>query len=231
MFRDITLTKVPATIIASRSPKHPAGDSPVARATFENVTITDSPGNMGFGSTPDTPFEVHFKNFTVKNSGPQGIIGNKERVQQPYKGVYYFHDYPKQGSVALVAHQDFAAKDAGREFKQADFLRGEQLRTAELKDVAFPTDVLAPVDDLAPATIITSVERRAGKLLVRGVTHDNGAIRVVTLNGIEAKLQFIQAGLADWEAQVDAPADGLLTARATDQAGNTETPGHRLLVK
>ena len=85
------------------------------------------------------------------------------------------------------------------------------------------------MDDLAPATIITSVERRTGKLLVRGVTHDNGTVRVVTVNGIEAKIQRVQAGLVDWEALVDAPADGLLTARATDQAGNAEAPGHRLM--
>lgn len=231
VFRDIALNRVTATIIASRSPKHPAGVTPMPVATFENVTITDSPGNMGFGATPDNPYEVHFKNFTVKNSGPRGIIGYSLKTRLPHRGVYYFHDYPKQGSVALVAHLDVAAKDKAKDFKQADFLRGAQLRMAELKNVPFPTDLLAPVDDLAPATIITSVERRAGKLLVRGVTHDNGAIGSVTVNGAQAKLQLVQAGLADWEALVDAPADGLLTARATDQTGNTETPGHRLRVK
>jgi len=52
------------------------------------------------------------------------------------------------------------------------------------------------VDDLGPATIIT------------GVTHDNGA-----MHSVAAKIQMVQAGLADWEALVDAPADGLLTAR------------------
>jgi hypothetical protein len=228
VFRNITLTGASATIIGSRSYKLPAGATPVARATFENVTIVDSPGNMGFGSTPEMPFEVHFRNLIVKNSGPRGILGNKERTQLPYKGVYYFHDYPKQGSVALVAHQDLAAKDTTKKFKQADFLRGSQLRSAELKNVPFPTDILDPVDDLAPASIITNVEPRAGKLLVRGVTHDNGAIRAVAVNGVEAKVQLQQAGLADWEALVDAPADGLLTARATDQAGNAEAPGHRL---
>jgi hypothetical protein len=231
VFRNITLTGASATIIASRSYKHPAGTAPVARATFENVTIVDSPGNMGFGSTPDMPFEVHFKNLTVKNSGPRGILGNKERTQKPYNGVYYFHDYPKPGSVALVAHQEFAAKDKTKAFKEAEFLRGSQLRSAEMKNVPFPTDILDPVDDLAPATIITSVERRSGKLLVRGVTHDNGAIRTVAVNGAIAKLQKVQAGLADWEALIDAPNDGWLTARATDDAGNAETPGHRLRVR
>src|SRR5262245_52102966 len=217
VFRDITLTRVTATIIASRPEKYPDGVTPLPRATFENVTIADRPGNMGFGAK--NRFEAHFKNLTVKNSGPHGILGNKERTRQPYKGVYYFHDYPKKGSVALVAHQDVAAKDAAKDFRTADFLRGGQLRTAERKDVAFPTDLLSPVDDLAPATTITSVERRAGKLLVRGVTHDNGAVRSVVVNGIAAKLQWVQVGLADWEALVDASADGLLAARATDQAG------------
>jgi hypothetical protein len=231
VFRDITLNRVTATIIASRSPKHPAGVSPMPVATFENVTITDSPGNMGFGATPGTPYEVHFKNLVVKNSGPRGIIGYNLKTSQPHKGVYYFHGYPKQGSVALVAHLDVADQDPARDFQKANFLKSEKLRTAELKDVRFPTDLLAPVDDLAPATIITSVERRAGKLLVRGVTHDNGAVRVVAVNGAEAKLQSVQSGLVDWEALVDGPADGLLAAIATDQAGNAETPGHRLRVE
>jgi len=231
VFRDITLNRVTATIIASRSPKHPAGITSVPRATFENVTITDSPGNMGFGATSGNPFEVHFKNLTVKNSGPHGIFGYNHKTSQPHLGVYYFHDYPKQGGVALVAHQDLAAKDKARDFKKAAFLRDAELRTAEVKDVAFPTDILAPVDDLAPATIITRVERRADKLLVRGVTHDNATVRIVSVNGVEAKLQSVQAGLADWEVLVDAPADGILTARAKDQAGNAETPGHRMQVK
>jgi len=229
VFRDITLTGSSATIIGSRSYKLPPGTSPVARATFENVAIIDSPGNMGFPSTPNIPIEVHFKNLTVKNSGPRGIIGYNLGNKQPHLGSYYFHDYPKQGSITLVAHLDLAAKDQAKDFKPAGFLRDAKLKSAEVKDVRFPTDIFAPVDDLAPATIITGVEHRAGgKLLVRGVTHDNGAIRIVTLNGVEAKLQLPQTGLADWEALVDAPQDGLLTARATDQAGNVEMPGHRL---
>jgi hypothetical protein len=232
VFRDITLTDLSATIIASRPSGYPVGLTPRAVATFENVTIADCSGNMGFAATENIPYEVHLKNLTVKNSGRQGLIGNKERITQPHKGLYYFHDYPKQGGVALVAHQDVAALDTAKDFKQADgFLKSPQLRMAELKDVRFPTDVLAPVDDLAPATTITSVERRAGKMLVRGVTHDNGVVRVVTVNGSEAKLQFVQAGLVDWEALVDPSPDGLLTARGTDQAGNAETPGHRLGVR
>ena len=231
VFRDISLTNLSSTIIASRPTGYPAGDTPVARATFENVTIENCRASMGFAATADRPYEVHLKNLTVKNSGPNGIIGYN-LAKLPYKGVYYFHDYPKRGSIALVAHLDVSGKDPAKDFKPADgFLRDRELRTAELKDIAFPTDILAPVDDLAPATIITSVERRRGKLLVRGVTHDNGAVRAVTVNGAEARIQSVQAGLADWEALVDAPADGLLTARATDQAGNAETPGHRLRVK
>jgi hypothetical protein len=228
VFRDVWLTKLTSTIIASRPRGYPAGVMPTARATFENVTIADCSGSMGFAATADIPYEVHIKNLTVKDSARSGLIGNKERITVPHKGVYYFHDYPRSGSVALVAHLDVVAKDTTKEFtKGSGLLNSPQLRTAELKGVTFPTDILAPVDDLAPATIITSVERVKGKLLVRGVTHDNGAIRVVVVNGIEAKLQSVQAGLADWEALVDAPADGLLTARATDQAGNAEAPGHR----
>ena len=61
--------------------------------------------------------------------------------------------------------------------------------------------------------------------------NDGGSIHTVTVNGTEAKLQRVQTGLVDWEALVDAPAGGSLTARATDEAGNAEKPGHRLTVK
>jgi hypothetical protein len=56
-----------------------------------------------------------------------------------------------------------------------------------VKGVAWP-ELLTLVDDLPPATIVTSVRNHANHFVVRGVTHDNGVIRSVTVNGQTAKL-------------------------------------------
>jgi hypothetical protein len=101
---------------------------------------------------------------------------------------------------------------------------------AEVKGLTWPT-LLDPVDDLPPATIILSVRRLGDRLLVKGVSHDNGVIRSVTVNGQDAKLDIIQAGLVDWTAQLPLPKDGRVIAAAVDEAGNRETLAHVVLVK
>jgi hypothetical protein len=65
------------------------------------------------------------------------------------------------------------------------------------------------------------VRKENGTLLVRGVTHDNGEVAAVTVNGKAAKLLAQHAGVADWEATIDAADEGV-TAAATDKAGNEE---------
>jgi hypothetical protein len=79
-----------------------------------------------------------------------------------------------------------------------------------------------------PATIITSVRREAGQLLVRGVSHDNGEIVAVLVNNAEAKIITNQAGIVDWEISLAVPTDGKLGAFAKDRAGNVEQTTHRL---
>ena len=86
-----------------------------------------------------------------------------------------------------------------------------------MKDVAFPT-FPEVVDDLPPATIITHVTKKEGKLIVRGSTADNGTVKRVLVNGTEAK--STAANFAQWEVTVDAAPE--LKALAEDAAGNVE---------
>ena len=79
---------------------------------------------------------------------------------------------------------------------------------------------------MPPATIILSIRRQGDKLLVKGVSHDNGTIRTVTVNSQDAKLDVIQPGLVDWTIFLPLPGDGQVTAAATDEAGNREVMGH-----
>jgi len=91
------------------------------------------------------------------------------------------------------------------------------MKSAETKDIAFP-ELLSPVDDLPPATIITSVS----KGIVRGTTCDNGVVKKVFVNGREAKATA--PNFAEWEIALDDVAK--LEAWAEDAAGNVETNRH-----
>jgi hypothetical protein len=94
-------------------------------------------------------------------------------------------------------------------------------------NIPFP-ELLAPVDDLPPATLITSVRRAGAQVVVRGVSQDNGEVASVTVEGHPARIIGQSAGVADWEVTLDAPRTATLTARATDKAGNVEKTGHML---
>jgi hypothetical protein len=94
----------------------------------------------------------------------------------------------------------------------------------------FPSP-LQPLDDLPPSTVITSVEwARAGRLLVRGTTADDGVVVRVTVNGRAAKA--IAPNFAQWEVVLDRAGAGpvKVTASAEDAAGNVEATPHALVV-
>ena len=104
-------------------------------------------------------------------------------------------------------------------------LTGDESRAAEVHDVTFPT-LLHPVDDQPPATVITQISRtKEGKVLVRGVSSDDGVIRTVVVNGRPATATA--ANFAQWEIVLDAgPNERKITAHAEDAAGNIETHAH-----
>jgi hypothetical protein len=130
----------------------------------------------------------------------------------------YFHDWFGPGRHALVVSTKSGEyKAAPDTFREEKPLTGDESRAAEVKDVAFPK-FPQPADDLPPATVITGVGKKDGKLVVRGSTIDNGAVKRVTVNGHEAKATA--ANFAEWEVTLDAAAE--LKAVAEDAAGNVE---------
>jgi hypothetical protein len=188
--------------------------------------------------------ECHFRNVVV---GPSPARGGESRPRgtrpafnrggtvrvDPIvdKGVpYYIHDYFGPGRHAKVVSTKAAdlLKD-GNEYRTQPPLTGDESVVAEVKGLAWP-QLLNPVDDLPPATIILSVRREGDRLLVKGVSHDNGVIRSVTVNGQAAKLEVIQAGLVDWTIHLPRPKDGRVVAAAVDEAGNRETLAHVVVV-
>lgn len=175
--------------------------------------------------------ESHFRNVsfdTNQSHRPAFNRGGSTRVDPIVdKGVpYYIHDYFGPGRHAKIISTKSAdlMKD-GNQYRQLPPLTGDESVVAEVKDVAWPK-LLDPVDDLPPATIILSVQRQGDKMVVRGVTHDNGTVRSVTVNGQEAKLTAIQPGVIDWSIELPTPTEGTISAAATDEAGNRETLAH-----
>jgi hypothetical protein len=147
------------------------------------------------------------------------------------KGVpIYVHDYYGPGRHAKIA--SIKARDLlndGNQYRKDPPFTGDEAVVAEVKDIDFPK-LLDPVDDLPPATMILSMRRNKDGLLVRGISHDNGEITAVIVNGQKAKMVLVNAGVVDWEIRLNVPADGVINAHATDRAGNVEQLPHRVQV-
>jgi len=132
---------------------------------------------------------------------------------------YYFHDWYGPGRTAKLLTAQMAAKaNDGLDYKvgPAPFA-GKNMRSAETHDVEFP-ELLSPVDDLPPATVITSVTNG----VVRGTTCDNGVVKRVLVNGREAKATA--PNFLEWEIAADGT--GKVEAWAEDAAGNVESQRH-----
>jgi hypothetical protein len=148
------------------------------------------------------------------------------------QGVPVFvHDYFGPGRHAkVVSNKAPDASSSTEKYTQVERLTGEKSLAAEVSNVAFP-QLLDPVDDQPPATVILSTRKSGGKVFVRGVSHDNGQVASVHVNGQEAKIVSQSAGVADWEIEIDPPGDRNVAAHAVDDAGNVEKREHRIALE
>jgi hypothetical protein len=177
--------------------------------------------------------ESHFRNVTVRDRTRPGRwplmnLGGGSRVKPSTpKGVpYYLHNHfgpGKHAKVVSTRAKDLLA-DGNKYAKETD-LTGDESVAAEVRNVNFP-ELLHPIDDLPPATIITRIDEANGRLKIHGTTHDNGTIKTVTVNGQPVRIHSQQHGVADWTIELAKPSQ--LTAAATDTAGNTEKNPHQL---
>ncbi len=145
--------------------------------------------------------------------------GGPRPTPKSAKGVpIYLHDFFGPGRVAMVVSiKSGEFKEQPNTYREEKNLTGDQSRVAEVKDVAFPAFPKL-IDDLPPATIITSISKKDGKLFVRGSTIDNGTVKRVTVNGTEAKATA--ANFSEWEATLEAVPE--VKATSEDAAGNVE---------
>lgn len=176
--------------------------------------------------SPSGKAAAHFRGVEFKGNKPYrasyvDTTANGQPKDAPADDLipYVFHDWYGPGRHAKLLTAQMAEKaNDGLEYKEgpAPFV-GRKMKSAEAKDIAFP-ELLTPVDDLPPATVITSVSKGA----VRGTTSDNGVVKRVLVNGVEAKATA--PNFSEWEAAIEAP--GKIEAWAEDAAGNVESNKH-----
>lgn len=185
----------------------------------------------------------HFRNVRTLNwRAPsrqvQGLVnrgGGPREAPTTAKGVpVYLHDWYAPGRHALVvstASAEYRARMA--RFRAEPPLTGDESRAAEVGEVSFP-ELLDPVDDLPPGTVVLSITAHQapagtrGKVVVRGIAHDNSQIAAVIVNGQSASLVATSAGLVDWQIVLPEPPDGQISAHAIDAHGNEERMVHRV---
>lgn len=214
------------------------------KITVDGLTFATGYGNS---STPlvqisdvniNGDAETHFRHVTVnrpaqfKDRWPLINRGVGPRVAPITKGVpIYIHDHFGPGRDAKVV--SIAAEDLindGNDYKSKPPLTGDESRVAEVENTSWP-QLLDPVDDLPPATVITSIVKKGTKVMLRGVSHDNGEIVAINVNGSEAHVVSTNSGVVDWKAELTLPSDGKIAAFATDRAGNVEKMAHRTEVR
>ncbi|MFT5526735.1 MAG: hypothetical protein ACI9HK_004715 [Pirellulaceae bacterium] len=211
------------------------------KISVDGLTFTSGYGNK---STPlvqisdvdiNGDAETHIRNVKVnrpeqfRDRWPLFNRGGGPQVTPITDGVPIFvHDYFGPGRHAKVV--SVAAKDLindGNKYKSEETLTGSEARVAEVSDVEWP-EILSPVDDLPPATIITQATSKNGNTFVRGVTHDNGEVTQVTVNGKSASLTATSAGVTDWQIELTGTPKKIL-AFAKDDSGNVEQTQHNYL--
>ena len=177
---------------------------------------------------------AHFRNVKVarvdpKNPRPTLDVGGGARIKTgTATGVpVYLHDQfgaGRHAKVMLTTAKDFGTD--GLEYRAEKPATGSNAKIAETSNVPFP-QLLDPVDDLPPTTVITHVRTMpSGLLRVRGCTADNGDVKRVVVNGKEARP--LASNFTEWE--IELPATPRLSAHAEDAVGNVEPRPHVVLV-
>jgi hypothetical protein len=192
------------------SDNNPTG---LAVSHFRNVKLVNWTGN---------------KKRALVNLGRGERPGGPRMTPTTAKGVpIYLHDYFGRGRHArVVSTKTRELREDGFAYQEVPLLTGDESRAAEVRDVAFP-QLLDPVDDLPPTTVITYVTALgAGKVIVRGTTSDNGTVKRVVVNGQEARA--LAPNFAEWEIELSAakPGKWKVSAHAEDAAGNVEKVPH-----
>jgi hypothetical protein len=236
VYRDLRLTSVSSEPFnrGMDDASTQTGRLTVDGLTFQNVRGDSIPLIQISDNNVTGQAESHFRNVRVltrKEDSKRALVDRGGGARTPpvtAAGVpVYLHDYYGPGRTAKIISTAATALMAdGTAWRKEAPLTGPDSVVAEVHDIPFP-QLLDPVDDLAPVTFITGTRTQGDQLIITGVSHDNGEITGVTVNGQPAKILSLTAGVADWQITLPAAARKI-TAFATDKAGNTEKAPHHI---
>jgi hypothetical protein len=216
--------------------------------TFDGLGHSSIPMIQMSDNNPTGKAESHFRNVKIENRRDADRRADRQRAladrgggaeiepKTPTSVPVYLHDYFGPGRHAKIVSthaKDFSQAD--KSYRDERPLTGRDSRVAEVQDVPFPK-LLDPVDDLPPASIVSwprvghAARLEGGALVVRGTTTDNGRVKRVVVNGVEA--HSTDYDFTQWEARLSGVKPGKLTleAHAEDESGNAEITRHRLTI-
>jgi hypothetical protein len=204
--------------------------------TCENVTFESCHCLQPFfalnAAAPRDGVEGHIRNVVLTDSrAREGAVNDYVtlKMKLPHGVSYYFHDYPAKGRTTRVVSARFPELMKEGHYRSVEGFTGDKARAADVPAVEFP-ELLDPVDDLPPATVVTRVRREGGTVVVRGTAADNGTVKKVVINGREATA--LAPNFAEWEVVLAGvrPGELKLSAHAEDATGNVEKRPHVLSV-
>ena len=185
---------------------------------------------------PTGQAETHIRNLKVSfgpNTSRRAIVdlggGPRPQPKSPTSVPVVLHDYfgpGRHARVASVKSGEVKAPDSA--YKSNAPLTGDEVRVLEVSGVAFP-QLLDPIDDQPPSTVITSATRVADGWHIRGEAEDNGAIKQVAVNNVAVK--SLAPNFAHWEVVLKDAQTTTFKTSATDAAGNSEAVPHIVAVK
>jgi hypothetical protein len=189
---------------------------------------------------PTGKAETHIRNVQVidrRDDNRRALVnlggGPRPQPKTPTSVPVFIHDYYGPGKHAKVVSTrsgEYKSENGAAGYREDQPLTGDESRVMEVTNVTFP-QLLDPVDDLPPQTVITHVAKQSdGSYLIRGTAADNGTIARVVVNGQAAKAT--KDNFAQWEIVIPPAAigDGHLAAAAEDSAGNVEQLKHTISV-
>ncbi|WP_241180040.1 G8 domain-containing protein [Humisphaera borealis] len=232
VYRDIELDNVTAEPINGGHDDDSLadGDFTYERLTFRNCRLGRDPLVQLTHRAAKPGLSGHFRGIVVINSvSNDGVVNfgggpRTNRVDNPVR--YYFHDWPAAGEVTRVISERSLDIESRGDFRIIDGWTGGEARAGIAAGVVFP-QLLHLSDNLPPATLITQVRTEDNRRIVSGVSHDNGEIATVSVNGQPATITARHAGVADWTITLEASNDRAYVGRSVDRAGNVEHTTHQ----
>ena len=178
--------------------------------------------------------ETHLRNVQVINrqdNDRRALVnlggGPRPQPKTPTSVPVILHDFYGSGRHARVvsAKSNEVKGNESTPYKSDPPLTGDESRVLEVRDIPFP-QLLDPIDDQPPSTVITSVTPVREGWLIRGSASDNGEIKQVTVNGVAARA--VRGNFAEWETILKSNSSNpdVLSSLATDAAGNVEKLPH-----